>query len=241
MNATCTDIQMPLVLYNSFLEDVSKCASCLPQPLQLYLMETAPPSPKVLTLTGVVHPCTLEWHTFAYYSLLYKVIQLGQIHQANLLWYTNSLYGTMTYYKQRGWFREINRFISRFNHKGFIIRIIISSKTDIKVLYEKTELVYTTRIKAKWIVGYYNTDSIMWKHWHLHESKFTFRSQLLMSGFIMSQVIDNTLTCKPTSSPLVTEQQAKPHAILIRKIKPLAKLWRLAFSENWIRQKFPPT
>ena len=57
------------------------------------------------------------------------------------------------------------------------------------------------------------------------------RSQLLMSGFIMSQVIDDTLTCKPTSSPLVTEQQAKPHAILIRKIKPLAKL--LKTSLQW--------
>ena len=64
MNATCTDVLMSLVLNNLLLEDVSKHASRLPQPLQLYFMETAP-KPKVLILMGIN----------------YELFQLDEVHK----------------------------------------------------------------------------------------------------------------------------------------------------------------
>ena len=117
MNATCTDIPMSLVLYNSFLEDVSKTASFFPQPLQLYFMETAPPSSKVLNLTGVsslLHPCV------AHICMLFSCFM-------NLSSWVKSIKQTfcgMTTSKWWGLHRG-NRIIIRFNQKRFITGVLV--------------------------------------------------------------------------------------------------------------------
>ena len=56
LNATCTDI-LSLELYNLLLEDVSKGTLCLPQLLQLYFMEIAPPGLTSIGVSSPMHPC----------------------------------------------------------------------------------------------------------------------------------------------------------------------------------------
>ena len=132
--------------------------------------------------------CGTHSHTI---QLLYKVIQLGQIHKANLLWYTNSLYGTTTYYKRRGWCREVNRIISGFEHKWFIIRIVITycSKTDIKVLWEKNRVrIHPTCIIAKWVVGY-NINSIIIMRINYQHNNNNYVSVCLASTTTLMQLL----------------------------------------------------